>query len=91
MKNIITFFLLIITSIGFSQENTNDQSTNLNEINNKKHEIKIDALEALIIPTLDISYEYVLNKYSGVGATIHVNLEGNGDTFEQDFALTGFF
>lgn len=88
MKNTITFLFLIISALTFAQEDTNEQPVSLNEINKKKHEFRIDVLEALIIPAVDISYEYVLSKYSGVGASIYI---ANGDSFDQNFAFTGFF
>lgn len=90
MKNKITFLLLISTTIIFAQEDdTDEQPVNLNEINNKKHEFRIDVLESLALPAIDVSYEYVLSKYSGVGASVNINLDD--DNFDQKFAFTGFY
>lgn len=79
-----------MSAMTFAQEDTDDQPVNLNEINNKKHEFRIDALEGLIVPALDISYEYVLSRYSGVGATLNINLGSDSD-LDQDVAFTGFY
>lgn len=91
MKKTITLLALIITSFGFSQEDTDDEPVNLNEINNKKHEFRIDVLESLALPAIDISYEYVLSKYSGVGASINYNFQDEDTDFRQEFALTGYY
>ena len=92
MKKITTILCLAISAITFAQEDTDDQPVNLNEINNKKHEFRIDVLEGLIVPALDVSYEYVLSKYSGVGASVNVNLNNDDDIdFNQNFAFTGFY
>ena len=91
MKKITTILCLAMSAMTFAQEDTDDQPVNLNEINNKKHEFRIDALEGLIVPALDISYEYVLSRYSGVGATLNINLEGSDSDLDQDVAFTGFY
>ncbi|MFC4635561.1 hypothetical protein ACFO3O_16745 [Dokdonia ponticola] len=91
MRKLTTMVCLVISVITFAQENPDDQPVNLNEINNKKHEIKIDAIEGLAVPALDISYEYVLSRYSGVGGAININLDGNNSDIDQNFALTGFY
>ncbi|WP_299209364.1 DUF3575 domain-containing protein [uncultured Dokdonia sp.] len=91
MKNKITFLFLAITTIAFAQEDADDQPVNLNEINNKKHEFRIDVLESLALPALDISYEYVLSKYSGVGASININFQDEDSDFRQEFAFTPYY
>lgn len=91
MKKSITLLALIISSFGFSQEDTDEKPVNLNEINNKKHEFRIDVLESLALPALDISYEYVLSKYSGVGASININFQDEEFDFRQEFAFTGYY
>ncbi len=91
MKKTITLLALIISSFGFAQENTDDEPVNLNEINNKKHEFRIDVLESLLLPAIDISYEYVLSRYSGVGASINVNFQDEDSDFRQEFAFTTYY
>ncbi len=91
MKKIITLLVSIITTISFAQEADDEQAVNLNEINNKKHEFRIDVFEGLVVPALDISYEYVLSKYSGVGASVNINLDEDEFDFDQKFAFTGYY
>lgn len=91
MKNYrILLSLCLLISFGLSAQE--DESVNLNKINDKKHEIRIDALEGLALPALDLSYEYVINKYSGVGASISIALDGdNAADFPQDFSFSPYF
>ncbi|WP_299765602.1 DUF3575 domain-containing protein [uncultured Dokdonia sp.] len=91
MKKITVFLFLICTTITFAQEDTDDQPVNLNDINNKKHEFRIDVLESLLLPSIDIGYEYVLSKYSGFGANININLQDEEFDFRQKFAFTPYF
>ena len=91
MKNRITLLLLISTTITFAQEDIDDQPVNLNEINNKKHEFRIDVLEGLLVPAIDVSYEYVLSKYSGIGASVNFDLDDDEFDFDQKFAFTAYY
>jgi len=87
-KKIVMALLSAVATLGYAQDQ--DQSK---PIENRKHELRIDALEALIFPALDISYEYVISKYSGVGITGWVSLDGGDDDIEnyQKFAITPYF
>ncbi len=91
MRKLTTIVCLVISAMTFAQEDTDDQPVNLNDINNKKHEFRIDVLETLALPALDISYEYVLSKYSGVGATININFQDEDSDFRQEFAFTPYY
>lgn len=91
MKNKITFLFLIISTFAFAQEDTDEQSVNLQEINNKKHEFRIDVLESLLVPAIDISYEYVLSKYSGIGASVNFDFDDDDFDFDQKFAFTAYY
>ncbi len=91
MKKAITLLTLIISTFAFAQENTEEQPVNLNEINNKKHEFRIDVLESLALPAIDVSYEYVLSKYSGLGASLNVSFQDEENDFRQNFAFTPYF
>ncbi len=91
MKKVTALLFIFISTISFAQEDTDDEPVDLNEINNKKHEFRIDVLESLALPALDISYEYVLSKYSGVGASINVNFQDEDIDFRQEFAFTGYY
>lgn len=86
-KYLVASFLFL--SIGaWAQEE--DTPVNLDQINDKKHELRIDALEGLLIPAIDIAYEYVISRYSGVGASVYVSLSDDGD-FDQDFSFTPYY
>jgi len=83
MKKIVIVFLVIIGFKAHAQENEFVKNEN-------RHEFRIDALEALAIPNLEISYEYVNNKYSGFGASLAINFEESFDQI-QKFAFTPYY
>jgi len=87
MKKYQLLFLASLISISTIAQ---DNDVNLNEINDKKHEIRIDAAEGLIIPAIDLSYEYVLSRYSGVGASINISLNSD-DILGQNFSFTPYY
>lgn len=91
MKQLNIFLLLSFLFLSICTKAQEEEPVNLNKINDKKHEFKIDALEGLGIPALDISYEYVLNRYSSVGISISTHFEGADIDFPQDFAITPYF
>lgn len=92
MKNYALLIAILVTSYSFSQEEiADDEPVNLKSINDKKHEFRIDALEAILIPALDVSYEYVLSKYSGFGASISLNLGDDSYDSYHDFAFTPYY
>jgi hypothetical protein len=63
-----------------------------NPVLEKKHELRLDAAEALLVPTLEFNYEYVISKYSGAGAALSVNLSNDIDfEYGQKFAFTPFY
>jgi hypothetical protein len=64
----------------------------VNPVLEKKHELRLDAAEALLIPTLEFNYEYVISKYSGAGAAISINLSNDNNLeYGQKFAFTPFY
>lgn len=89
MKKIImsAFMVLCASATIFAQEET-ETSPKLES----KHELRIDALEALVVPTLELNYEYVISKYSGAGAALSINLNADDDyEYGQKFAFTPFY
>lgn len=86
----IKYKILILVSLFSFAATAQGDDVNLNEINNKKHEFRIDAVEGLIVPALDLSYEYVLSRYSGVGASINFNLDSD-DFAGQNFSFTPYY
>lgn len=90
MKNLLITALVAITfcATTFAQEEDNEN----NPVLDRKHELRIDALEAIAIPTLEINYEYVISKYSGAGAALSINLSNDNDIeYGQKFAFTPFY
>ncbi len=89
MKKLFMTALVALCFVGIS--NAQDENET-NPVLERKHELRLDALEALLIPTLEFNYEYVISKYSGAGAAISINLN-NDDDFEygQKFAFTPFY
>ncbi len=82
--------LLLLGFISFTAIAQDEESVNLNDINDKKHEFRIDVMEGLIVPALDLSYEYVISRYSSAGASLNVSLESDND-FSQQFSFTPYY
>ncbi|MEL6810757.1 MAG: hypothetical protein AAFP76_05435 [Bacteroidota bacterium] len=86
MKRIFLTLCIGISTLGFSQES---EETEFN-VADRKHELRIDATEALIVPAIEINYEYVLSKYSGVGGSVSFTIEDDQD-YEQDYAVNAYY
>ncbi|MEZ4875851.1 MAG: hypothetical protein R2793_10485, partial [Flavobacteriaceae bacterium] len=72
------FIALMITSYSFFGQN---EATPSNET--AKHELKIDGLEGLIVPAIDISYEYLLSAHSGAGVFTFINLDNTTYDYQK--------
>lgn len=86
MKKLLLPILMGVTIICYSQEN---DTTGL--ASERKHEIRIDALEGLAVPALDLSYEYVISKYSGAGISTFINLSGDESNDYQTFTISPYY
>ncbi len=75
MKKILFTTCLLISSILLGQE--------------KKHEIRIDALEVLVTPAVEVSYEYSLSNGIGLGTSVFFRVDKPEDDFKE-FALTPY-
>ncbi|MFT5231439.1 MAG: hypothetical protein ACI836_001371, partial [Saprospiraceae bacterium] len=90
MKKLIMTALVAMSLFGtaFAQ----GEEPEANPVLEKKHELRLDAAEALLVPTLEFNYEYVISKYSGAGAALSVNLSNDIDfEYGQKFAFTPFY
>ncbi len=58
--------------------------------NQNRHEFRLDALEALAIPNLEINYEYVISKYSGAGLAASISLDDDHREY-QSFAIEPYY
>lgn len=78
---------MISSIVGFSQE------AEIPELGPQgKHELRLDALDALAFTTIEINYEYVVSKYTGVGAAISFNLGDDSiDDYGRNFAFTPYY
>ena len=88
-KKMLTALLGLFTVALWAQDEDSKQPKGIED---RVHELRLDALEALLIPTLEINYEYVLSRYSGVGAAVSFSFEGDDDVdYEQNWAITPFY
>ena len=78
---ILVLCLVVSTSVTIAQE-----ATTL-----KKHEFRIDAAEGIIVPAIDIGYEYLIDKNSGFGVSAYYNLDDNPSDDFQVWAVTPFY
>lgn len=87
MKKYLTFIFLGISFIAISQDLPEQEDIDLDK---KSHEIRIDAIEGLIVPAIDLSYEYLISKYSGAGISVFFNLSSEVESY-QNFAITPYY
>ncbi len=83
MKKLFTALLLMAFCVSHAQ---NDPSMN----HRNKHEFRLDALEILAIPNLEINYEYIINRYSGAGLAVSFSLDDDFNEY-QKFAIEPYF
>ena len=76
MKKVLISITLLITAIGWSQ--------------NKAHEIKLNALRALVTPAIGINYEYAANENSSLGLSTFFNLKDSDDDY-TNFAIAPYY
>lgn len=91
-KSFLIGALCALSTMGYAQDSEEKGIANLQD---RKHELRIDALEAVAGPAIDISYEYVLSKYSGFGATVWYSFDEDNDNYfidsGQKFAITPYY
>ena len=69
MKKIVLFTFLLAITISFAQEKEEIYPQDVN----KKYEIKLNAFSLIVFSSLDVSYEYLLNKDSSFGVGVFYN------------------
>lgn len=93
MKKIIFTVIALIISTGLMAQ-SDDLTDSQNRLNNfnavKKHEVSLDVSAVLIIPAFSPRYEYVLGRFSGVGADLFISLDDGFDSYEK-FSLTPYY
>jgi len=94
MKKIILPLLLFASGIIYAQDDVipDEIDSDRKPVKERKHELRLDALEAILGPILEVNYEYVLGRYSGVGASLSLNLDSdNGFDEFHKFAFTPYY
>ncbi|WP_165731829.1 DUF3575 domain-containing protein [Polaribacter sp. 20A6] len=88
MKKITLCLLLFISAISIAQEKEEQYPQDIN----KKHEVKLNVLGALVFEWIDVSYEYLINDESSFGVGVLVGFDNNEDLDEyRKFSLTPFY
>lgn len=90
-KKLVVLLLGVCSFAGFAQEEQQEEERGIKSLEGRKHEIRVDAAEALIIPALDVSYEYVISKYSGAGISVFIGFGNETADDYQKFAITPFY
>lgn len=89
MKKIILLLLLFVKTISLAQEKEAAYPQDVN----KKYEVKLNAFSLIVFSSLDVSYEYLLNKDSsfGVGVFYNFNDINNDLYFPKKFSITPYY
>jgi hypothetical protein len=84
--------LLFITLITFSSISQEKKETYPQDIN-KKHEVKLNAFSLIVFSSLDVSYEYLLNKDSSFGISVFYNFNDINDDlyYPKKFSITPYY
>jgi hypothetical protein len=89
MKKIVLFTFLLATTISFAQEK---EATYPQDVN-KKYEVKLNAFSLIVFSSLDVSYEYLLNKDSSFGVGVFYNFNDVNDDlyYPKKFSVTPYY
>ncbi len=90
---ILTILAICTFSVAMAQdEESTDSQERMERFNDvKKHEVSLDVVAAIGGLGINPRYEYVLGRYSGVGADININIDDNiGDNIEK-FSFTPYY
>ena len=97
MKNSILCALAMVFAISLSAQNDQEETDSQQRLNSftaeKRHEVSLDVVSALGFPAFNPRYEYVLGRYSGVGADLFVSfadMESDVD-FHETFSFTPYY
>ncbi len=85
MRKLVELFLvglMLIPFLSYGQENSFN--------NQNRHELRLDAFDILVFPNLEVSYEYVISKYSGLGLAASFSLDDDFSEY-QAFAVEPFY
>ena len=97
MKKQLFLILLIISVIAKAQNKTDANETesqkSMTELSKKKrHSLSLDVIAGLVFPAFNPRYEYILNKYSGIGADLNINFDDeNGSQILEKFSFSPYY
>jgi hypothetical protein len=96
-KTMIVVAALLMTATIFAQEaepkeETDSQKRMTEFADAKRHEVGLDVFSAIVIPAFNPRYEYVLDKNSGVGIDVNIDLSDDDEFDEIEiFSITPFY
>ena len=97
MKNQLFLILLTVSVIAKAQNNTDSKDTesqkHMTEFSKaKRHSLSLDVIAGLAFPAFNPRYEYLLNKYSGIGADLNINFDDeNGSEILEKFSFSPYY
>ncbi|MDC9721607.1 MAG: hypothetical protein PSN34_02380 [Urechidicola sp.] len=97
MKKYLFLILLNISFLATAQNTTDSKETEsqkqMTEFSKtKRHSISLDVIAGLAFPAFNPRYEYVLNKYSGIGADLNINFDNeNGSEVLEKFSFSPYY
>lgn len=97
MRKQLFLILLTVSFIAKAQNNTDTKETErqkrMTEFSKaKRHNLSLDVIAALAFPAFNPRYEYVLNKYSSIGADLNINFDNeNGSEILEKFSFSPYY
>ena len=97
MKKQLFLILLTISVIAKAQTKSDaietESQKSMTELSKKKrHSLSLDVIAGLVFPAFNPRYEYVLNKYSGIGADLNINFDDeNGSQILEKFSFSPYY
>ncbi|SEC47873.1 hypothetical protein SAMN04489761_3106 [Tenacibaculum sp. MAR_2009_124] len=97
MKKQLFMILLAISVMVKAQDNTDSKETesqrSMTEFSkSKRHSLSLDVIAGLAFPAFNPRYEYVLNKYSGIGADLNINFDNEkGSEILEKFSFSPYY
>ena len=97
MKKQLFLILLTISVIAKAQTKsdaieTENQKSMTDLSKKKRHSLSLDVIAGLVFPAFNPRYEYVLNKYSGIGADLNINFDDeNGSQILEKFSFSPYY
>lgn len=88
MKYVFILFYVFSFTIGFAQTDSLELSSK--PIFERKHELKLGAVKMLAGVIFETTYERILNKNSGYGASVLINF-GSDNYYLENYSITPFY